>query len=110
MLSPPRNAALCGRKQVKNKQRPLPALSSIGYLLFLNLSGTPQARPFGYEKMLFGRVRTTFWGKNYYACNLQTGYNCPASTSLTTRSVRRSTPLGSYFFFRLAPKTQAKAW
>ena len=34
---------------------------------------------------------------------------CPASTCNTTRSVRRSTPSGSYFLVRLAPKAQAKA-
>lgn len=37
-------------------------------------------------------------------------YSCPASTCLTMRSVKRSTPSGSYFLVRLAPKSAAKAW
>ena len=37
-------------------------------------------------------------------------YSCPLSTMRTTRSVRRSVFSGSYFFVRLAPKAQAKAW
>ena len=37
-------------------------------------------------------------------------YNCPASTILTTRSVRRSVPSASYSFISEAPKVQAKAW
>jgi len=37
-------------------------------------------------------------------------HSCPASTSSTTRSVRRSVLSGSYFFVRLAPNAHAKAW
>lgn len=37
-------------------------------------------------------------------------YICPASTILTTRSVMRSVPSGSYFLVRLAPKSAANAW
>ena len=36
-------------------------------------------------------------------------YNWPASTCKTMRSVSRSTPSGWYSFFKLAPKTHAKA-
>ena len=36
--------------------------------------------------------------------------SCPDSTSLTTLSVSRSTPSGSYSFMSEAPNVQAKAW
>lgn len=36
-------------------------------------------------------------------------YNCPLSTMRTTRSVKKSSPSGSYFFVRLCPKQKAMA-